>query len=87
MTANLVVEVSSVLPVVLVAAVLCRRALPLHVVSQIVFKDAGEGHRRQHAHHRSQSQHQTHHYAGKIYSTDGIQGHWCEESRERERGR
>lgn len=79
-TANLVIEVSSVLPVVLVAAVLCRRALPLHVISQVVFKDAGEGHRRQHAHHRSQSQHQTHHDASKIYSADGIQGHWCEGS-------
>lgn len=85
MTANLVIEVSGVLPVVLVAAVFCRRALPLQVVSQVVFKDAGEGHRRQHTHHRCQSQHQTHHHAGKIYSADGVQGHWCENSREREK--
>lgn len=78
-SANLVIEVSGVLPVVLVTAVLCRRALPLHVVSQVVFEDAGESHRRQHAHHWGQSQHQTHHDAGEIHSADGIQGHWCEE--------
>lgn len=81
MTAYLVVEVPSIFPVVLVTAVLCRRALPLHVISQVVFKDAGEGHCRQHAHHRSQSQHQTHHHTSKIYSADGIQGHWCERSK------
>lgn len=85
MTAHLVVEVPSILPVVLVTAVLCRRALPLHVISQVVFKDAWEGDCRQHAHHRSQSEHQTHHYASKIYSADGIQGHWCERSKKGKR--
>lgn len=85
MTPDLIVEVASVLPVVLVTAVLCRWALSLHVVTQVVFKDTGERHGRQHAHHRSQSQHQTHHHAGKIHSADGIQSHWWRESRERDK--
>lgn len=79
----LVVEVAGVLPVVLVAAVLCRRALPLHVVAQVVLKDAGEGHGRQHAHHRGQREHQTHHDAGEIHGADGVQGHWRQEVQRR----
>lgn len=43
MTPDLVIEVAGILPVVLVAAVLCRWALPCHVIAQVVFKDAGEG--------------------------------------------
>lgn len=43
MTPDLVIEVAGILPVVLIAAVLCRWALPFHVIAQVVFKDAGEG--------------------------------------------
>jgi len=75
MTPDLIIKVACILPVVLVTAVLCRGALPLHVVTQVVFKDAREGHSRQHAHHRSQSQHQTHHHARKVHRADSIQGH------------
>lgn len=81
-THHLVIEISSVLPVVLITAVLSRWALPLHVIPQVVFKDAGEGYRWEHAHHWSQSQHQTHHDAGKIHCTDGIQGNWCEREKD-----
>lgn len=82
-TTNLVIEVSSVLPVILVTAVLCRRALPFHVISQVVLKYTGEGHCWQHAHHWSKSQHQAHHDTSEIDSADGIQGHCSEKNEKR----
>lgn len=73
---DLVVEVAGVPLVIFVAAVLSRGFLPLCVVSHVMLKDAGESHGWQHADDRSQSQHQTHHHAGKIDCTNGIESHW-----------
>lgn len=81
---DLVIKIPRIPLVVLVAAVFRRGFLPLCVISHVMLKDAGESHGRQHAHHRSQCQHQTHHHAGEIDSADGIQGHW--EEREKEGG-
>lgn len=75
---DLVIKIPRISLVVLVAAVLSGWFLPLCVISHVMLKDTGESHRRQHAHHRSQCQHQTHHHAGKIDCTDGVQGHWME---------
>lgn len=75
LAADLVIEVSGALPVILVAAVLGGRTLALGVVAQVVLEDAGEGYGRQHAHHRRESQHEAHHHAGKVHRADGVQGH------------
>lgn len=72
---NLVIEISRIPLVVLVTAVFSGGLLPLGVVSHVMFKNAGEGHRGQHAHHGSQGQHQSHHNAGKVHSANGVQGH------------
>lgn len=79
---HLIIEVSCVLPVVLVAAVLGGRTLSLHVVAQVMLENAGEGHGRQHAHHRGQSEHQAHHDAGEVHGADGVQRHWRQEADE-----
>lgn len=73
---NLVIKIPRIPLVILVAAVLSRGLLPLSVVSHVMLKDTGESDSRQHAHHRSQCQHQTHHHTGEIDCADGIQGHW-----------
>ena len=73
--ADLIVEVSGALPVVLVAAVLGGRTLALGVVAQVVLEDAGEGDGRQHAHHRREREHQAHHHARKVDRADGVQSH------------
>lgn len=74
----LIVEIPRIPFVVLIAAVLGRRFLPLCVISHVMLENAGESHRWQHAHHRSQCQHQPYHHTGEIDRTDGIQGHWKE---------
>lgn len=78
---NLVVEIPRIPLIVLVTAVFSRGFLTLRIVSHVMLKHAGESHCRQHAHHRSQGQHQTHHHAGKVDCADGVQGHCEEEGR------
>lgn len=81
---RLVVKIPWVPLVVLVAAIFSRRLLPLGVVSHVMLKNAGERHSRQHAHHRSQCQHEPHHYSGKVHGTDGVQGHWAGREKRKE---
>lgn len=78
---NLVIKIPRIPLVILIAAVLSRGLLPPSVVSHVMLKDTGESDSRQHAHHRSQRQHQTHHHTGKIDCADGIQSH-CKGERE-----
>lgn len=72
----LIIEIPRIPLVVLVAAVLSGGLLPLGVVSHVVLEHAGESHRRQHAHHRGQRQHQPHHHTGEVDGADGVQRHW-----------
>lgn len=78
---DLVVKIPRIPLIVLVTAVLGGGLLSLCVISHVMLENTGESHGRQHAHHRCQRQHQTHHHTGKIHRADGIQRHWEETKR------